>query len=247
VDQIGTTAGAGCGTATLDLPVSKSDVRALGKRRTHVCTCPSVMCPVAAATRLLASARVAWDIAGETTGLEFAQFPLVPDFLGMHVTKRAMTTAFGIVAHASGPADDARITGRSARVTGAQLMARAGISEGRIQVFGRWRSSAVLGDLRDSLISGAAGSLAQEVVNARQSVRGSISEVAALLNADGAATRATLERAVHGTSSLGQEGQEAACRTSGRSWLQCGPTWQQCLRGRSRRRFCALRVARPTS
>jgi hypothetical protein len=202
--------GDGCGTATIDLPVSKSDVKALGKRRTHVCTCPSPLCPVAAATRLLASARAAWDLTGHGE-LELEQFPLVPDFMGMHVTKRAVTNAFGIVARASGSADSARITGHSARVTGAQLMARAGISEWRIQVFGRWGSSAVLGYLRDSLISGAAGSLAQEVVNARQSTRGSITEMAALLSADGAATKAALERALpDGRAVPGQEGQEAA-------------------------------------
>ena len=85
------------------------------------------------------------------------QFPLVPDFLGMHMSKRAMTAAFMHVARASGSAGSTRITGHSARVTGAQLMSRAGISEWRIQVFGRWGSSAVLGYLRDSLISDAAG------------------------------------------------------------------------------------------
>jgi hypothetical protein len=84
---------------------------------------------VAAAKRLLASARATCEVGRESSGLALLQFPLVPDFLGMHVTKRAMSTAFVQVARASGSVGSTRITGHSARVTGAQLMARAGISE----------------------------------------------------------------------------------------------------------------------
>ena len=46
--------GAGCGSATLDLPASKTDQQALGKKRTHTCVCPSAMCPVRAARELVA-------------------------------------------------------------------------------------------------------------------------------------------------------------------------------------------------
>eukprot|EP00972_Heterocapsa_arctica_P085862 12654200-Heterocapsa_arctica.AAC.1 len=42
------------------------------------------------------------------------------------------------------------INGHSGRATGAQIMAAAGISEWRIQAFGRWGSAAVLGYLRAS-------------------------------------------------------------------------------------------------
>ena len=90
-------------------------------------------------------------------------------------------------------------------------MARAGISEWRIQVFGRWGSSAVLGYLRESLISGAAGALAQEVVNARPAARCTVKDVASLLEAEGAVTREALERAVAvGKAPRGQEGPEEA-------------------------------------
>jgi hypothetical protein len=103
--------------------------------------------------------------------MEWTKFPLVPDFFGKHVTKRSMTAAFVTVAGMAGAVGSDRITGHSARVTSAQLMARAGISEWRIQVFGRWGSSAVLGYLRESLISATSGALAQEVVNARPVAR----------------------------------------------------------------------------
>eukprot|EP00971_Amphidinium_carterae_P137382 2722469-Amphidinium_carterae.1 len=45
--------GVGCGVATLLLPVSKIDQLALGAERTHGCSCPSPLCPVAAVRRLL--------------------------------------------------------------------------------------------------------------------------------------------------------------------------------------------------
>jgi len=48
-----------CGTGTIDLPVSKADIQALGKLRTHVCICPSPLCPVAALRRLVLSSRSA--------------------------------------------------------------------------------------------------------------------------------------------------------------------------------------------
>jgi hypothetical protein len=201
-----------CGTATFNLPVSKSDVQALGKFRTHVCTCPSPLCPVKAARSVVAAARTTWatTIFGETG--EFSQFPLVPDFLGGRVTKRAMTAAFIVVAKASGMQEGQRITGHSPRVTGAQLMALAGISEWRIQVFGRWGSSAVLGYLRDTIISGAAGALAQEVVHATSSRRGlSVCDLSEELKLDPACAGAAFERAfstVH-DSAGGNEHKEA--------------------------------------
>ena len=155
------------------------------------------------------SAQTTWAVSAEGSGQESLKCPLVPDYVGMHVTKRAMTAAFVLVAGAAGAVGGTRITGHSPRVTGAQLMARAGISEWRVQVFGRWVSSAVLGYLRESLIRDAAGALAQEVVLARMATPCSVAEVAPLLKADGATTRAALERAVaQGAAPPGQEGQE---------------------------------------
>ncbi len=56
------------------------------------------------------------------------QLPLAPDCFGQAVTKAAMSVAFVAIA-ATYDTQGARITGRSARVTGAQRMALAGFSE----------------------------------------------------------------------------------------------------------------------
>jgi len=55
------------------------------------------------------------------------------------------------------------ITGHSPRVTGAQCMALAGVSEWRIQIFGRWGSSAVLRYIRDTLVAVEGADIAKTV------------------------------------------------------------------------------------
>ena len=47
--------GEGCGSASFNLPVSKCDISALGKVRTHGCACPAA-CPVGALRKLFSSA-----------------------------------------------------------------------------------------------------------------------------------------------------------------------------------------------
>ena len=63
--------------------------------------------------------------------------------------------AFKSVAEACGQKDIHSITGHSGRVTGAQRMARSGLSEWRIQAFGRWGSNAVLRYIRGALLEGS--------------------------------------------------------------------------------------------
>jgi hypothetical protein len=78
-----------------------------------------------------------------------------------------------------------RITGHSPRVTGAQRMALAGISEWRIQTFGRWGSSAVLSYIRETLIQGKGDFLAAEVESASlQPLSGSLQDVVKLAAPD---------------------------------------------------------------
>jgi len=105
-----------------------------------------------------------------------------------------MAAAFSAVATASGMDMSVRITGHSPRVTGAQMMARAGISEWRIQVFGRWGSSAVLGYLRDAIITGAAGAIAREVIQP------SLQDVRHSLGPDIAAQEVAFERGLRAKS-----------------------------------------------
>ena len=122
----------GARTATLHLPVDKVDYRALGKFRTLACTCPSRTCPVCALVSLSGIAR---ELA-EARGIGPDEAPLSPDSQGEFVSKQNMADCLRALTVAAGELD-AHITGHSPRVTGAQRMARAGISEWRIQLFAR--------------------------------------------------------------------------------------------------------------
>ena len=73
---------------------------------------------------------------------------------GPPVTKQMVMAAFRSVAVACGQQDPQTITGHSGRVTGAQRMAKSGLSEWRIQAFGRWGSKAVLRYIRSALLEG---------------------------------------------------------------------------------------------
>jgi hypothetical protein len=151
-----------CGIATLLLPVSKSDVQALGKSRSLRCSCPSPLCPVGAAKRLFLSAKARPSSSGCADHL----IPLIADLEGAPVSKANLVKSFRALATAAGMPPTTRITGHSCRVTGAQRMAAAGISEWRIQVFGRWGSDAVLRYIREAAIDVASHNLSGEVEGA---------------------------------------------------------------------------------
>ena len=84
-----------------------------------------------------------------------------------------MVAAFKRIAVAARMPKGVRITGHSPRVTGAQRMARAGLSEWRIQVFGRWGSVAIRRYTRESVIEGAASGIAKDVEEAQARVKSS--------------------------------------------------------------------------
>ena len=119
--------GAGCGSAMVTIRASKSDTQATGCTRTHDCICPATSCPVQAA-RGLAEARTA----GEA---------LLQNEEGNGLSKSATVCLLKSFAVAHGH-DATRITGHSMRVTGAQLLATAGLSTEQIRIFGRWGSVA---------------------------------------------------------------------------------------------------------
>ena len=131
--------GPGCGTCTFDLPVSKTDLQALGKRRTHTCAClggvpgSDALCPVKVARSLYAAA------------YNFAPPGANP--------KRLATLTFQKLARLGGM--DSRITGHVCRVTGAQAMAVAGIELWLIQASCRWGSRAVFEYVRDCQLASA--------------------------------------------------------------------------------------------
>lgn len=201
VCQVSLEGGPGCGAAVLDLPVSKADVRALGKRRRLECACggvasgASATCPVAIAVRL--RARALRDAGGDVNG------PLWPTAEGTFALKKESVLTMQALAARTGAAD--RVTGHTCRVTGAQTMAKAGIDVWVIQSFCRWGSAAVLEYVRDCHLDGAR-SMAREVAKSlrldavREEVRGSIR--------DGLAPEGRVEEAVLGELCGGAPGHE---------------------------------------
>ena len=148
--------GPGCGIASFGFPVSKSDVHALGKVRSHSCTCPAA-CPVLA-RRKLAEFAVGGSGSGSASGgfpsvggvrpndsffkKAVALRPLCPTPAGGFPTEMGMTSVFqrfglelGVSKH---------VTGHMARVSGAAHLAKAGLKIWKIQIFCRWGSDVVL-------------------------------------------------------------------------------------------------------
>ena len=142
--------GPGCGVATLELAVSKADPAAKGVRRTLACACPSALCPVAATRRLLAS----------TAGQRADAFVVV-NLCGRPATKEEVVQEVREVARRSGT--EGHVTGHSMRVTGAQRLALAGISEYRIITFGRWASQAFKLYVREAVLGVNGGDLSRVV------------------------------------------------------------------------------------
>ena len=142
------------------LPISKTDPRALGKRRSLACTCPFDACPVAAARRLVRSSRYEAGFQGSTDDKETL---LVQDHLGRACTKQGVAACFRSVARAAGHPCPDSISGHSGRITGAQMLSRAGIPAKRVALFGRWGSHAVFRYIRDSDHEVLSRGLAEEV------------------------------------------------------------------------------------
>ena len=137
--------GPGCGTATLDLPVSKSDPTALGSPRTHGCCCPLVGCPVLAVRQL-------YDLAAgmrrPMTPDELELRPLSPTLAGGFPTKRAVVACYAGLARLLGK--EVHVTGHMPRVAGAVRMAKSGFEIWKIQIFCRWGSAVALKYIREA-------------------------------------------------------------------------------------------------
>ena len=131
--------GEGCGRCVFNLPVTKTDPQALGKKRTHACACSASvgggesLCPVKVARKLYHGA-VHHGPAGAHPIP--AMRPLWPSAGGQFITKSAATLTFQKLAALTGT--DTRVTGHACRVTGAQAMAVAGVDIWLIQAFCRW-------------------------------------------------------------------------------------------------------------
>ena len=181
--------GSVCGDAAINLPISKADPRALGYIRTLSCTCASgssarsarpsgrtSLCPVFALRALVDFAAgpgvVRSDgLSGQKSGPRSnsgvdgrkATRTVLCTAHGKPCTKYAVAAAFRAVARRARQPSWKRITAHSGRVTGAQRMASAGISEWRIRVFGRWGSRAVRRYIRDADAATAAKGVSQDV------------------------------------------------------------------------------------
>ena len=147
-------AGHGCGVAVIDISSSKTDAQARGVSRRHGCACPSHLCPVKAVRRL-------WlRTVGSQPGA-----PLVVTTEGCTPTKAQVVLEIRALARWLG-ANSGNFTGHSLRVTGAQRMAEAGMSEEKIRLFGRWASRAMMRYVREKLLEKGGTTVASAVEKA---------------------------------------------------------------------------------
>ena len=142
--------GAGCGVASLLVSASKLDWQAKGVRRHHGCACPSKWCPVKEAKTLWTAAR------GDR------ETPLVVTKQGSTASKAGVCREIKDWAQHLG-AKKGNYTGHSLRTTGAQRLARAGVTEAQIRLFGRWASRAMLEYVRDALLAEDGVAVAKQV------------------------------------------------------------------------------------
>ena len=105
----------GCGSCTFDLPVSKTDTQALGKRRTHTCACSAAggcsLCPVKTARDLHTAAR---NFAPAGVNPDPGMRPCGQREEASFRTRKSVTLTFQKLAGFSG--EDVRITGHVCRV-----------------------------------------------------------------------------------------------------------------------------------
>ena len=126
------------------LPASKTDPSGTGTSRTLCCTCsstPSSLCPF----HVL---ELQWQWASSLAS-SCPTSPLFPTTSGLPATKKCVVETICCMAKHLGLAEQTnlgapRFTGHTFRVTGAMWMASSGIDIWRIQLHGRWASSAVL-------------------------------------------------------------------------------------------------------
>ena len=158
-------------TASLTLPASKADPSALGETITHGCCCapvdssrPSVcglkahaharrICPYHLVLDHMADCQKMFPERFHPGGMPKAGYPLFPTDTGAVCSKEGVTASIRQAAVYLGlPTRDSGglllHSGHALRVTGAQALARAGLSENQISLLARWGSTAVLRYIR---------------------------------------------------------------------------------------------------
>ena len=152
----------------LRLSCSKNDSKAIGKGRTHGCSCrdeaPVKYCPyhtvMRQKERLLRRFPEVEVLAD--------QFPFFPTVEGERVQKRAFqqcvesgATMLGLPTR--GPRGEVFYTGHVCRRTGAEAFTAAGIEVSVTQIFGRWGKNTILRYCQEAPLAGSAGFAAKMV------------------------------------------------------------------------------------
>ena len=143
-------------SASLTLPASKADPTALGETVSHGCLCrdgSNPLCPYHLLLKHMVAYYRKYPKRFDHNGWPKAGFPLFPDKDGNVCTKDGVTLTIRLAArllgqHLVDPGGLYLHTGHALRVTGAQALARAGLSEHTISLLARWGSSAVLKYIR---------------------------------------------------------------------------------------------------
>ena len=143
-------------TVAWTLPTCKTDVAALGSTITHGCCCgqagcrlgTSPLCPYHLFFHHLRAYFLKFRSRFDRNGWALAGFPLFPDDDGGVCTKVGVTETIREAARLMGqklvdPGGLFLHTGHALRVTGAQALARAALSELTIALQARWGSSAI--------------------------------------------------------------------------------------------------------
>ena len=156
------------------LPNSKADPAALGATRSHSCSCQSTsntMCPY---HLLVDRVEFAQQMDENIQGWLFpCQDGSKPSKAGWACIFKQIAAAEGLSTVQLNGAE--KFTGHSARVSGAQHLAKANIELWRIQLFGRWSSEAFLRYIRDAPLQNLY-SLANEA-SLQQSIQAAKSEL----------------------------------------------------------------------
>ena len=131
------------------LPNSKADPAALGATRSHSCSCHSTSATICPYHLLVEQVQFAQLMDENVQGWLF------PCRDGSKPSKAGWAFAFKAIASAGGLSTvqlngAEKYTGHTARVSGAQHLAKANIELWRVQLFGRWSSEAFLRYIRDA-------------------------------------------------------------------------------------------------
>ena len=130
------------------LPVSKTDQRALGTTRTWGCVCggdSALACPYHAAVIQIGRLRAM----ASTLDIPFTSLPLFPTELGREVTKAAaVDTITGLASLCGARTVDSHgrnlFGGHSLRTGGAVLLTGLGLDSVKVECLGRWHSAMLL-------------------------------------------------------------------------------------------------------